>query len=263
MSKMKMASHDRPDISVIVTALNEENNILSAINNTLAAFADYSLKGEIIVVNDGSTDRTGELVMDVVNNDCRVTVLSHIRNQGVGASFWDGVDRARGDALFWLPGDNENDPREILRYLKLMNDVDVVIPFVYNRGVRSFFRNLLSSLYLFMINLTFRANFHYTNGTIIYRRAILQELGYRNRSFFFQTDILVRLIRENYLFAEVPYRLNPKADRRSKSVSPASLLRVAGGYLRLLRDCYFSRDRKDKTDFASGSLTAARRGDRQ
>ena len=82
-----------------------------------------------------------------------------------------------------LPGDNENDPWETLRYLKLLEHVDIVIPFVFNKEVRSLFRNALSFIYRFIINTTFVVNFNYTNGTVLYRKSILKELNYRSVGF--------------------------------------------------------------------------------
>ena len=85
-----------------------------------------------------------------------------------------------------LPGDNENDPWEILRYRRLLEHVDIVIPFVFNKEVRSVFRNALSFIYRFIINTTFLVNFNYTNGTVLYRKSILKELYYRSTGFSFK-----------------------------------------------------------------------------
>ena len=53
-------------VSIVMPALNEEKNILAAINNTLKSFDDYGINGEIIVINDGSTDNTRYLVEDLI-----------------------------------------------------------------------------------------------------------------------------------------------------------------------------------------------------
>lgn len=257
------ADTDNLDITVIMPALNEEKNILAAINNTLTAFEDFSISSEIVVVNDGSTDRTEELVSAVMERDKRVRMLKHAVPQGIGASFWDGVDNARGEAVVLLPGDNENDPWEIFRYYGLLEHVDIVIPFVYNRGLRSFFRNILSFIYRFIINSTFLVNFNYTNGTVLYRKSILKELDYRDKGFFFQTDILIRTVKRGYLFAEVPYRLGLRKEGVSRAVTFPSLLQVIRGYLYLVRSFYFKREGDINKSFAVDSLTLARRQSKQ
>lgn len=246
-------------ISVIMPALNEEKNIRNAVANTLKALEDFHINGEVIIINDGSTDRTEGIAQGLAGEDKRVRVIKHSAPQGIGRSFWDGVDNSRGEIVIMLPGDNENDPWEIFRYYKLLEHVDIVIPFIFNKEVRSVFRNIISFLYRFIINTTFLVYFNYTNGTVMYRKSILKELTYRSDNFFFQTDILIRTVKRGYLFAEVPYRLGLRKEGVSKAVTFPSLIQVIKGYLRLVRDYYFSKGRDPAVHFSSDSLTAARR----
>jgi len=248
---------DQIEFSIIMPALNEEKNVELAIFNSLEALDHFGINGEIIVVNDGSTDKTGALIKSYMECEPRVRLITHDRPKGVGASFWDGVDQARGKFVVMLPGDNENDPMEIFRYHSLLESVDIVIPFVFNRHIRSAFRNALSFIYRFIINTTFLVNFNYTNGTVLYRKAVLDELDFRSSSFFFQTDILVRTVKRGYLFAEVPYRLDLRSQGVSKAINFPSLCRVSQGYLHLVRDIHWSHVNPPQT-FVAGSQTAQR-----
>lgn len=247
-------------LTVIMPALNEELNISDAISGTLGAFDFFKIDGEIIVINDGSSDRTQVLIeQKTKENPGQIHIIQHNRPKGIDISFWEGVDHASGDAIVMLPGDNENDSIEILRYYRLLEHVDIVIPFIFNREVRPLFRNMLSFLFRFIINTTFLVNFNYTNGTILYRKSILKELNCRFNGFFFQTDILIRLVKRGYLFAEVPYKLGMRKKGVSKAVSFPSLYQVIKGYLELVRDYYFNKDKEQIRGFPSDSLTAARR----
>lgn len=245
-------------ISVLMPALNEAKNIEAAITNTLAAFDSTGINGELIVINDGSTDDTPAFMCKAAAANKRVLLLDHKTPQGIGASFWDGVDKASGDVVVLLPGDNENDPWEIFRYYRLLEHVDVVIPFLYNKEVRSLFRNALSLAYRFIINTTFLVYFNYTNGTVLYRKSILKELPCRSTGFFFQTDILIRLVKGGYLFAEVPYRLGLRKSGVSKAVSFPSLLQVIKGYSRLVKDQYLKKHAA--VSYTEDSQTLKRRG---
>lgn len=249
-------------LSVIVTALNEEKNIQPALKNILAAFDDFHIAAEIIAVDDGSTDKTGELIRQLAGEVQAIKLLHHDKPCGVGASFWDGVEASSGDVVIWMPGDNENDPWEIFRYCNLLEHVDIVIPFIFNKEVRSVFRNALSFIYRFIINTTFAVYFNYTNGTILYRKSILKDLNHRSLGFFFQTDILIRAAKKGYLFAEVPYRLNLREHGISKAVTFPSLMRVARGYFRLVKDFYFLNCAPSLPDFPKDSQTRARRIDK-
>jgi glycosyltransferase involved in cell wall biosynthesis len=247
-----------PALTIVMPALNEQENVRAAINNTLSAFLECRIDGEIIVVNDGSTDKTESIVCEIMKSEPRVRIVTHAKPQGIGASFWDGVEHSRGEFICMLPGDNENDPFEILRYFPLLQHVDMVIPFVFNKQVRSLFRNGLSFVYRFIINSTFLVYFNYTNGTVMYRRSILKEIDFRSTGFFFQTDILVRTVKRGYLFAEVPYRLNLRTQGVSKAVSFPSLLMVIRGYLRLVKDYYYNKRVLPPEHFAKGSMTETR-----
>jgi len=247
-------------ISIIMPALNEQENIAGAIRNVLGAFDDFAIAGEIVVINDGSTDRTADLVREEMARDPRVRLISHDRPCGIGAAFWDGVSHARGEVVCMLPGDNENDPWEILRYHRLLEHVDILIPFVFNKEVRSLYRNGLSYVFRFIINTTFFVNFNYTNGTVMYRKQVLEELDFHSNGFFFQTDILVRTVKRGYLFAEVPYRLDVRPHGLSKAVTFPSLMRVIKGYLRLVHDIHLSGKGRAPAQFAADSQTAQRHG---
>lgn len=239
-------------------ALNEEANISLALQNTLGALDTFGIDGEIIAVNDGSQDRTSEIIREFKEKDSRIRSIDHEQPLGIGAAFWEGVDAANHEVVLMLPGDNENDPWEILRYLNLLEHVDMVIPFVYNKGARSLFRNFLSLAYRFIINTTFGVYFNYTNGTVLYRKSVIIDFPFRSSGFFFQTDILIRSVKRGYLFAEVPYRLGQRIEGKSKAVSYPSLVKVIKGYLKLVKDFYFSKEGKMTGDFVEGSTTSGR-----
>ena len=219
-------------------ALNEERNIVPAIRSTLKAFGDLNIKGEIIAVNDGSTDHTEALIQKMMAQDPRVQMLKHEKPEGIGASFWDGVQSAHGNIVTMFPGDNENDPYEALRYFDLLHQVDIVVPFVYNRGSRGKFREFLSSFFRTIINLSFRMNLNYTNGTVLYRKSILDSMHLQSKGFLYQTEILVKMIRKDYLFAEVPCSLGKRTTGVSKALSFPSLINVVKSYFRLLLAIY-------------------------
>jgi dolichol-phosphate mannosyltransferase len=245
-------------LSIIMPTLNEEDNVHDAINETLRSFDNAKLNAEIIVVNDGSKDKTLEIIEKICKKDPRVRVISHDTPKGIGASFWDGVNNSNKDSICMLPGDGENDPSEIIRYLGLLSHVDIVIPFVFNPQVRPLWRSALSWIYRWAVNTTFWVNFNYTNGTILYRKKVLDELNHKNPGFFFQTDILIRSIRRGYLFAEVPYRLGLRGSGSSKALSYPSFLGVIRGYLVLVRDFYFYKNCKFNASFGSNTSTALR-----
>ncbi len=237
-------------------SLNEANNIAAAVRNVAEAFRQFDIDGQIVIVNDGSSDDTGRIAEELSNQYPFVKVLHHQSPQGIGASFWDGVWQSDGEIVTMIPGDGENDAPETLRYLGLMDHVDIVIPFVYNKNVRSSARRLLSTVYRGIINIAFGMTLNYMNGTVMYRKCILEGLVFRSKGFFYQTELLIRTIREGYLFAEVPYALNMRAAGESKATTFKSLKKVTGNFISLFADIHLGE--KVKRPLAPGSVTAER-----
>ena len=257
--------NNKIDLSIIMPALNEEENISRAIGDTLEAFSEYGLKGEIIVVNDGSTDETAKIVDDLIPREItdRIRMVHHKTPQGLGMAFRDGTTEARGDVVAFMPGDGENDPGEIMRYFSLMAQVDMVVPFVYNKEVRPKSRNLISTVFRMIVNLSFGVNFNYTNGTVLYRRVILTSSPNQSKGFFFQTENVVRAVWSGYLFAEVPYRLEVRSAGESKAISWKSLMEVIRNYLSLIKEIYLSPEKIASRKPAPGTVSDLRRRETQ
>lgn len=238
-----MPHKSKTSVSVVVPALNEEAAIKDTVLSVLASFKEYGIDGEIVVVNDGSKDKTRDIVEELIkSHPGQLRLLDHKYSCGMGRSFWDGASVSGKDAVTLIPGDNENDPSEILRYLGLLEHVDVVVPFVYNKEVRSPSRNVVSSLFSYIINSTFGTSFNYTNGTALYRREVLLDVRCRSNGFFFLAETLIKLVKKGYLFAEVPYALSLRCAGQSKAISMKSLRNVIKDYFHLVQDVCFSRE---------------------
>jgi glycosyltransferase involved in cell wall biosynthesis len=231
-----------PSLSIVMPCLNEAGNVAAAIDNALKAIDKYGIRGELIVVNDGSTDETPAIVMELSRRDSRIRMIQHAMPQGIGASFLDGTRQATNELVVLFPGDNEDDPEDILRYFHLANDVDIIVPFICNVEVRSLARRVLSSLYRLIVNLSFGTNLNYTNGAVIYNRSVLNDLRLNSTGFFYQAEILIRLIRAGYLYAEVPHFLACRNHGKTKALTLRSFMAVAKSYLSLMWHIHVVRD---------------------
>lgn len=234
-------------LSVIMPALNEEENIRDAISSTLNAFSLYGINGEVVVINDGSTDRTKEIVEEAAKEDGRVRLINHDTPQGIGASFFEGAINSDNDVVVMFPGDNENDAESALCFYDTLEKVDILVPFIHNVEVRDRLRRVISSIYRFIINISFGINLNYTNGTVFYRRCIFDNVELKSHGFFYQAELLIKLIRKGYLFAEIPNMLLVRNSGESKATTLKSLINVIKNYVNLLIDIHIKRveSRKD------------------
>ena len=242
-------------ITAVMPALNEAENLALAVANVLDSYRRREINGQLIIVNDGSSDATGALAEEYASRYPQVEALHHGSPRGIGASFWDGVRAASGEIVTMIPGDGENDAAEILRYLPLLSEVDIVIPYVYNRAVRKRGRRILSIAYRELVKAGFGLSLNYMNGTVMYRRCILTDLELVNGGFFYQTELLIKSIHRGYLYAEVPCALGVRGSGESRATTWRSLLQVGIGFLTTFRQIHFN---SRVGGVAEGSVTAGR-----
>ncbi len=233
-------------LSVIMPALDEEDNIEDSIRATLRAMHKYKIDGEIIIINDGSTDKTLEIVKKIIQKNTQIKLINHKKPEGIGYSFFRGVKESIKDVVVMIPGDNENIPEGTLAFFNLLDGVDIIIPFIYNIEVRHKGRRIISAIYRFIINISFGTNLNYTNGTVFYRRCILDDIKLQSFGFFYQTELLMKLIRKGYLFSEVPNFLSLRNNGQSKATALSSLFRLTVSYLKLFFEIHMKRIESDK-----------------
>lgn len=113
-------------VSVVIPIYNEEENVeplYSALKSVIEAEKnDY----ELLFVDDGSTDRTVQLLIPIAEKDPRVRLLQFRRNFGKAAAWAAGFDNARGDVVVTIDADLQNDPKDIPRLVALTGEYDVV-----------------------------------------------------------------------------------------------------------------------------------------
>ncbi|MGH9852622.1 MAG: glycosyltransferase family 2 protein [Blastocatellia bacterium] len=116
-----------PKLSIFLPVYDEEENLERLHEKIIAAMIELGQSFEVIYVDDGSADRSLELLKKFAANDRRVRVISFRRNYGQTAAMAAGIDAARGEVLIPMDADLQNDPADIERLLaKLDEGYDVV-----------------------------------------------------------------------------------------------------------------------------------------
>src|SRR6266516_6458857 len=113
-------------LSVILPAFNEEANIRAVVEDAYRNIPKFAPIFEIIVVNDGSKDRTGEICDRLAEEFSDVRVVHHVRNRGYGAALKSGIERARYDLIFFTDADGQFDLKEVAALLKQADAYDIV-----------------------------------------------------------------------------------------------------------------------------------------
>lgn len=127
LARVPQASAHR--LSVVVPMFNERDNAAGLVDDVQCALSDYPFPWELIVVDDGSTDGTAQVLRRAAaSTGAHVRVLQLRRNFRQTAAMQAGIDAARGDVIVTLDGDRQNDPRDIPRLVQrlLVDDLDLV-----------------------------------------------------------------------------------------------------------------------------------------
>lgn len=191
-------------ISIILPAYNEEMNIMQVIRQCRKTLEDMNERGEIIVVNDGSKDKTKEMLNKLEKEITELRIINHDTNQGYGKAVADGIGEARGEYIATLDSDNQFNIQELTNLLqKIEGGYDIVAGFrkrKKDRMLRVLANKVLNSL----IRLFFEAKFKDINCSFrIYKKKVFDNLNIEARSFILPTEILLKLKVMGYAIAEV------------------------------------------------------------
>lgn len=131
-------------LSVFLPAFNEEGNIESTVRNVLKVLKELRLRDfEVIVVDDGSADKTSEIVEKIRKDEFRVKLVRHDKNRGYGGVLKTGFRESKFPWVAFTDADGQFDFSEIKEFLKYTQDAELIIGFRKNRA-DSFIRRVLT-----------------------------------------------------------------------------------------------------------------------
>ena len=121
-------------LSVVVPCFNEEGNIAGVVGQAAEVGRMLASDLQIVVVDDGSTDDTAEVLKALQSGIPELTVVTHLHNRGYGAAVRSGLDRASMDLVFLTDGDGQFDLRELPEAAQMLRDHDVVVGYRVDRS---------------------------------------------------------------------------------------------------------------------------------
>lgn len=223
-------------VSFIVPAYNEEKNIQPTLYEILKATKEIKLNDfEIIVVNDCSTDKTVEKIIDFQNNYkyLNINLINNIKNFGFGGSFREGLFKSSKNYIMLICGDNESPSESITPMLKRIGDADIILMYQKNIEVRKKFRIFLSKLYTSILNIIFFLNMKYYNGTPIYKKEDIINLKIQSNGFAFYIEILISLMIKKKTYVFVPVNNFDRQNGESSALNIKNLLEICIVILKL------------------------------
>jgi len=227
-----MASYPR-SVSVFVPAYNEVDNLAPTVDTVTRALEETVDDYEIIVVNDGSTDGTGEVADALAAANAHVVVLHNPGNRGLGYGWMRAIEAARMASFVFIPGDNTWPYPSLRDLFGTMGEADIVTSYPINSEIRVPARRVLSSAYTAGLNLLFGLSLHYYHGLTIYPIEFLRSNVITTYGFASMAEALLRAIHRGFTYVAVPCAIEERATGHSNAVSARNLRSVIDTIFRL------------------------------
>lgn len=208
-------------ISVIIPMYNEEENViktLNAVSDVLKSYRDF----EIIVVDDGSTDKTYQSVNEFLNSNPHIQLLKHPVNMGMGRALRTGFEKSEGDIIITIDADLSYDPSFIPKLVDEIDETtDIVIGSQYMAGGKTenipALRLFISKTANKIVGYAMTDNISTVTGVLrAYRKEVLDSVELESNGTEINPEILAKAKAVGFNIKEIPVTLKGRELGKSK-----------------------------------------------
>jgi len=172
---------------------NEEKSVIPAVTSLKDALNQAGINFELILVNNGSTDRTPILIKKLVSSDRRLRQVEIEVNLGYGWGAINGLNAARGEWIGFMAGDGQVDPADVVRLFRESGSGYALIKVKRAQRQDGLIRTWISNIYVMTFCLLFGLPFYDINATPrIFRRSWLEKFQFSSRDWFLDAEILIK-----------------------------------------------------------------------
>jgi glycosyltransferase involved in cell wall biosynthesis len=203
-------------VTVVLPAHNEEGNISTVVHQSLEVLPTVAETFEIIVVNDGSRDGTGDVADKLAADDQRVRVIHHARNLGYGCAWRSGIDASTNDWIFFMDSDRQFDIAEIAKLVAQIPGNEIVAGYRIRRN-DPFYRFVVGSWFNILVTLLFDVHLVDIDcGFKMFRSNVLKSMVLNSPGALINTEIHAKANRAGARLAQVGINHYPRpAGRQS------------------------------------------------
>ncbi len=224
----------RVSLTLVMPGLNEEANVERAVRRSLEALERHTDEFEIIVIDDGSTDRMGEIADRLAAEDPRVRVIHNERNLNYGVSLVRGIRQARCEWILHDGMDLPLDPDDIPLFAPYFGEADVIVARRTSRAAHSPWRKLTSGVNHALLRLLFAPRVGDLNFVQFYRRSWVQGIEISSTSPAFVTpELILRAERGGRVVREVTAEFRRREAGKAHFGKLHDILWTLGDMLRL------------------------------
>jgi len=231
----RQASDNRPALSVFFPACNEEANIAALLSSARSVLREVAGEYEIIVVDDGSRDRTAEIVRQAATRDGRVRLVRHSVNRGYGRALITGFAACRLPWVFFSDADNQFDLGELRLLLARREEADLVLGYRRHRQ-DPLVRKLNALGWCRLVRLVLGLRVRDVNCAFkLIRREVFDRVSLEASGAVISAELLTKAQRAGFRFVEVPVSHFPRTAGQPSGADPRVIARAFGELARLRR----------------------------
>jgi glycosyltransferase involved in cell wall biosynthesis len=190
-------------ISLVIPVYNEENNIRKAVQDGRLMLPQLAKDYEIIIVESGSTDKTGEVTDRLASEDKVIRVIHQGAKLGLGSALKAGFSAARYESIFYIDGDNPFRMSDFVRGFPLLQEADIVCGNRTNRQ-DTFIRAVYSKVFNLLMRIMFGVKVRDTQiGFKLLRKSIFERVKLTTDSMFIDAELLIKAQKAGYRITEL------------------------------------------------------------
>ena len=213
-------------LSVVLPAYNEEALIANTLATVTATLTNWGCDFEVIVVNDGSKDATGEIVADIAAMDSHIRLITHATNKGYGAALVTGFESVSKETAFFMDSDGQFDIHDLARFFPLIEEYDAVLGYRIDRQ-DTWMRKLNAWGWKHLVRFMFGVHVRDIDCAFkLYRSEFFQSHRLETRGAMINTEILYKLARSGRTSIEVGVRHLPRRAGRATGAKLSVILRA-------------------------------------
>ena len=196
-------------VSLIIPAYNDEETVGRLIDDSDALLSEICPDYEIVVVNDGSKERTLDVIQGRADINSHVRVINHPINKGFGQTIRELYLAGTKEFIFSLPGDYQYAPKELLAMAEGLKTHDFVIGLRVNRNDPAR-RKMQSKVYNLMLRTFYGHRHKDVNSIKLFRKEILDHITLQSYTPFVDAELCIRAERAGFKVIEVPIEHLPR-----------------------------------------------------
>lgn len=202
-------------ISIVLPAFNEEENIEFVVKESLDVLPKITKDYEILIVDDGSTDRTGEIINKLAKIYSKIKVIHHPKNTGFAGVRKTAYSAASKELIFFAPSDRQVKISEIDKFVEKIKECDVVVSYRIKRP-ENFRRVITSWVFHTILRYVFSLPIKEMSACVMHKRDLVKTINIESTSAFVEAEILYKLHKNGAKIGEVPISYFPRIAGKSK-----------------------------------------------